>query len=104
MVHPHLLCAGQACEQRVGAIFHFERGQAVFALLAFPHRSAERVRHDLLAVADSHHGPPQGEYGGVYRGAGRVVNAARAAGDDDALDMRQLGGRRFAETHFGVNA
>ncbi len=97
MVHPDLLRAGEAGKQGVGALFDFERGQAVLAFVALAHRAAERVRHDLLAIADAHDGAAERENGGVDRGAGGVVDAARAAGDDDAASVREFGGGGFAE-------
>ena len=104
MVHPDLLRAGEAGKQGVGAVLDFERGQAVLAFVALAHRSAESVRHDLLAVADAHHGRAEGEDGGVDSGAGGVVDAAGAAGDDDALDVREFGGGGFAGADLGVDA
>ena len=104
MVHPDLLRAGEAGKQGVGALFDFERGQTVLAFVALAHRAAEQVRHELLAVADTQDRAAERENGGIDGGAGGIVNAARAAGDDDALGVREFGGGSFAGADFGVDA
>ena len=58
----------------------------------------------LLAVADAHDRAAERENGGVDRGASRVVDAARSAGDDDAAGVRELGGRGLADADFRVDA
>lgn len=104
MVHPDLLRAGEARKQGVGALFDFERGQTVLAFVSLADRAAECVRHDLLAIADTHDGAAERENGGVDGRAGGVIDAARAAGDDDAASVRKFGGGGFAEANLGIDA
>ena len=63
-----------------------ERRQAVLALIALPYRAAQVLRHQLLAVADAEHGLSQREDSGIHRRAAFVVDAGRAARDDQALE------------------
>ena len=85
MAHPDLLRAGEPGEQRVGGVVQFQRGEAVLALLALAHFAAQQVRHELLPVADAEHRLAAAKDRRVHRGTAGVVDAARPAGDDDAL-------------------
>jgi hypothetical protein len=51
---------------------------------------------ELLAVADAENRYPSAQNRGVDGRAGGVVNAAGAAGDDDASGVAQIFKRRFA--------
>jgi hypothetical protein len=90
-------------EQRVGGLVELQRGQAILAFLALANLAAEQVRHELLSVTDSQHGLAVGKDAGVHRGAAGVVNARRAAGDDDALREGDCRGRGLTGPHFGVD-
>ena len=104
MAHPDLLCAGEPGEHGVGCLVELKRRQAVFALDALADLSAEQVRHQLLPVADAEHRDAQREDGGVHGGALGVVDAARSAGDDEALGSGEFRRRRLAGANLRVHA
>ena len=54
------------------------------------HPAAQQVRHELLAVADAQHGMSGVQDGRIDRGAAGIVNAGRAAGNDQAFARRQF--------------
>ncbi len=91
-------------EQRVGGLVELQGGEAILAFLALANLAAEQVRHELLPVTDSQHGLAAGKDGGVHRGAAGVVNAGRAAGDDDAPGKGDCRGRGLTGPDFGVDA
>jgi len=103
VAHPDLLPAPEPGEQRVGGFVELQRGQAILAFLALTNLAAEQVRHELLSVTDSHYGLSLGEDAGIHRGAAGVVNARRAAGDDDAPSQRRLPQPGSHWPHFGVD-
>ena len=103
VAHPDLLAAPEPGEQRIGGFVELQHGQAVLALLALANLAAEQVRHELLSVTDPQYGLSLGKDAGVYRGAPGVVNARRAAGDDDALREGDGRGRGLTGPHFGVD-
>ena len=84
MRHPDLLVIADALQQLRIAVRQIENGQAELAFIALAHRSAEQLRDQLLPVADAEH-RNAGRQNGTFHGrAGIVVNAVRAARDDDA--------------------
>src|SRR5580704_10327561 len=91
MAHPDLLAAFDASEDGVG-IDDIELSEAVLATIAFFDMAPECVRHQLVAVADAEHGYARGQKRRIDGGTGRIVNAGRAAGDDDAFPAAQGGG------------
>src|SRR5487761_2145447 len=103
MAHPHLLPPGDSAKNgiRGGQI---QLRESVFALVAFLHGTAKKMRHELLPVANTQHRNPGIEEGGIDRGAARIVNARRTSRDDDPSASRQLRGWCFASRHFRVNA
>ncbi len=103
MVHPDLQLAVQIGEERMGMNGSKSR-ESVLALFAFPDAAAQHVSHELLAVADAEHGAAGGENVRIDLGTAGLVDAVRAAGDDDSFAAGQLGGRCFAGLDVGVHA
>ena len=54
VAHPHGVGRGQVVEQHAGPV-DIERGRAVLALPVAADLAAERLRHELVAVADAEH-------------------------------------------------
>jgi hypothetical protein len=81
-----------------------ESRETVLALFALADATAQDVRHKLLAVADAEDGAIGGENLRIDLRAARLVNAVRAARDDDALAAGQLGRGSFAGLNVGVDA
>ena len=100
MAHPHGLLVRRLAIQRrraaatctIHAVNTGEGSGAVFALLGMTHRTAERLRHDLLAVAKTEHGDAQLEDLGVDRRCIFGIDACRTARQDD--------GARILLTHL----
>ena len=107
MAHPDLLAAGDAAEEgiegRAGA-GQIELSESVFAFVTFFDGAAQQMSHELLAVADAEDRGAGGEQRGIDGRAAGVVDAGRAAGDDDAFTASQGGRGGFAGGHFGVDA
>ena len=81
--HPHLGLGGDVLEERRGCRGG-DDGLAIFAGVAVRHFTAERLDHELEAVADAQHRDAEAEDGGVaFRGV-RLVDARGAAAQDDA--------------------
>ena len=101
------ICCGppHPANKRLGGVVEIERGEAVLALVALAHLAAEQ-RAPSAAGRSRCRAPagPAGEDRGIHRRAARVVDAARAAGDDDPSAAAQFGRRGFAGQDFGVNA
>src|SRR5262249_22511870 len=66
--------------------------------------AAEQVSHELFAVADAQHRRTEVEDLRIYSGTAGIVDAARAARDDDAPNAREIRGRRLAGAHLRVHA
>ena len=90
MRHPDLLMVPDPAQQPRIVRQKVEDGQAKFALIAFLYVSPEQLRDQLLAVANAQHGNAGFEHRSFNRGAGIVVNAVRAARNDDASRAPQL--------------
>ena len=104
MAHPDLLAAPESGEQRVGGLVELQGGEAILAFLAPANLAAEQVRHELLPITDSQYGLAVGKDGGVYGGAAGVVDAGRAAGDDDAPRKGDCRRRSLTGPDFCVDA
>src|ERR1700689_3107153 len=103
MAHPDLLPIRQSGEQRrFRPAVQFERGQAELASFALCNHATEKMRHQLLAIADAKYGWRTSKDFRIDRGAGRVVNAGRTAGNDQALAPRQFSGGGLAGAEFRV--
>ena len=91
MAHPYGLLVRRLAIQRrraaatrtIHAINAGEGSGSVFALLGVAHRTAERLRHDLLTVAKAEHGDSQLEDLGVDRRCIFGIHACRTARQDD---------------------
>src|SRR5258708_208525 len=106
MIHPDLLAGRQTIEERRTfgiAIQELKRGQTEFAFRARPNVSSEKMRHELLAVADSQYGLAGLKDRRIDCGTGAVVDAAGTAGYDQALAPLQLRRGRLAGLHVGIN-
>ena len=84
---------------------HGHLGAAVFAPRAAFHRRAQKVGHQLHAVADAQNRHAQRKHALIHRGRALVKHAGRAAAEDDAHgprcpDIRQ---RRAAGQHAGID-
>ena len=62
------------------------------------------MRHQLQAVADAQHGGAAVENFGIDCRTAAVVNARRAAGDDQTFAAGEFGGGSLAGAHFGIDA
>ena len=89
VTHPDLLAFRKPGEDPgFRPAIQLERGETILALLAFLDHAAQQVRHQLMAVADSQHGMAGVENRRIHRSAAVIVDAARAAGDDQAFAAR----------------
>ena len=93
VAHPHLLVGGEVLEQdpRLG---HVELGTAVLALPRRLDLAAERLRHQLVPVADPEHRDAELEHAGVQGRRPRLVHRRGAAREHDARGRArgELGG------------
>ena len=88
--HPHLRLGGKVLEER-GRGGRGDDGFAVFAGVAVCDLAAERLDHELEAVADAEHRDAEPENGGIaFRSVG-LIHACGATAQDDAR------GRHFAD-------
>ena len=85
VAHPHDGGAGDVAEEGAGGVGDAELGAAVLAGDAGADLAAEGLHHELHAVADAEDGEAEVEEGGVDLGGAGLVDAAGAAGEDDAF-------------------
>src|SRR5215472_5532833 len=104
MAHPDATAAAEPGEHRVGGIVEIEQRHAIFALIAFVDAPAEQVGHELLPVTNPQHGLAAGEERRIYRGAGRIVDTAWPARDDNAPGRRKFASRSIAGANLGIYA
>ena len=105
MAHPHLLAPGDSAEKESSRrAVRSSCANPYSPLSPFSHRAAQEVRHQLLPVANAQHRNSGIEQRRIDGRAAGIVNAGRTAGDDDPFASCQLGGGRFAGSHFRVNA
>ena len=91
VAHPGDALLGQALEQAAGG--EVRLGAAVFAgraVLRGRDLTAERLGHELAAVADAEDRYAQREDGGIDLRGGGIIDAVRAAGEDKALGLHGL--------------
>jgi hypothetical protein len=90
MAHPDLLGTGDAAEKcaegvtvRLGCDLQLR--ESILAVLALLNAAAERVRDQLLAVADSEYWNARGEQRTINLRAAGVIDATGSARDDHAF-------------------
>ena len=90
VAHPHREGGGQAVEQGAVGAVQVERGRAVLSRIGSADAAAELVHHRLHTVADAQHGQAAVVHpaGGERRAL--LVDAGRAAGEDDAPGVEAL--------------
>ena len=81
--HPDRKFCREAVEE-AAAIFDFDIGMAVLALVGGAYFSAESVHHELQSVADAEHGQAQLKHSGIGGRSVGVVDRRRAAGKNDS--------------------
>ena len=81
-----------------------EVGDAIFATLAFLNCAAEMMCEKLVAVADSENRQSGPKEVWINIGTAALVNASRAAGDDDAFTRAKFACRRVAWLNVGINS
>ena len=89
VAHPHLVVRGRglhAGEQAAGVV-DLQLRRAELALLRLLHPAAQLHGHQLRAVTDAEHRHAQVEEARVAERRVRVVDAGRAAGEDDARGL-----------------
>ena len=107
VAHPGNTLGGQTLEQLAAGVVE-GTGLAVFTrgvLLCGGDLTAEGVRHELAAVADAEHRDAEVEQRRVALRGGLLVNAVRAAGEDNAdrvhgLDLLDRGLVRLYLTEY----
>ena len=88
VAHPDLLAAGNTAKEGIeggAGAGQIELGDSVFSAIAFLDGTAQKMSHELLSVTDSENRSAGGEQCGIDGGAAGVVDAGRAAGNDDAF-------------------
>ena len=87
-----------------GAV-HRQRRAAVLALTGRGHLSAERLRHQLVPVADAEHGYPEVEHARIQARRALLVHRRRAARQDDAggTHPAELADREVVRDDLGVD-
>ena len=87
VAHPHLAVLLEAVEERVVEVDGREVGAPVFAAAGGLHLAAQRVTHELSAVADAQDGHASAELAEVDAEGFGVVDAVGRACQDDADDV-----------------
>ncbi len=89
VAHPGLELVGQAVEQRAGSVVHQQAGVPKLLLVEPLDLAAELVREQLQAIADAQDRQLAREDAGIAARRVLVVDAAGAAGQDDALGIAE---------------
>src|SRR5205807_4698048 len=105
VAHPDRHLGGQAREE-VPGVLHLDEGGSVFAVVGGQDLAAEVVSDQLHAVADPEHGDAGLERGRVDLGGAAVIDAGRAAAQDQAgrLPVLQLRPGNGAQYQLAVDA
>lgn len=104
MRHPNLLRAFGTSEHNRGLPGGLQRGQAKFTAIPRSHRTPQQVGDQLLTVTNAENRDTGRQISWVYGGAGVIVNAAGATGNNDAANARQFSTRNIARENSGGDA
>ncbi len=105
MTHPDGCFTGEAF-QKAGLVNHMQLGPPILARLGRLHLAAQNLRPDLHSVADAQNRYTHFKNGWIAARRVGLVDAARAAAEDDAfgVEFLKLGGRSVGPNQFAEHA
>ena len=101
MRHPNLLRAFGTSEHNRRLPGRLQRGQAKFTAIPWGYRTPQQVGDQLLAVTNAENRDTRRQDTRVYGGAGVIVNAAGATGNNDAANTSQFSTWNIARENGG---